>query len=209
MHNFQAALELSKSEYFMWLGGHDYLSENYLLCAVAALENSPKTAMALGQPHAVLNGKQYGQAREALYDFSSESPIERYLNSIAQLSNCTIVHSLFRRRALQRHVMRKTISADHVLISHLLWHGKLHYLEEACYYRRYFEQRNSTQAERISGNKEYLSRHDFYRFYLDDFALLYDGDERMRCYLEHKILNILEQRFGIEGLVLHDGHPLH
>lgn len=209
MPNFQAAFALSQSEYFMWLGGHDYLSGDYLVYAAAELDRSPHTAMVLGQPHAVFNGQRHGLVKEALYDFSSDSQLERYLASVARLGNCTVFHSLFRRQALQRHELRKTISADHVLISHLLWHGKLHFLEEACYYRRYFEQRNSTQSERISGNKDYLSRHDFYRFYLDDFARLYRGDERMLRYLEHKILNELELRFGDQGLLENDGLPLH
>lgn len=209
MRNFEAAYTLSESEYFMWLGGHDYLSDNYLASAIATLQTSPQIAMVMGQPHAVLNGQHYGLVKEALYDFSSNNPLERYLTSIAGLGNCTIVHSLFRRRALQHHALRKTISADHVLISHLLWQGKLHYLEDVCYYRRYFQQRDSTQSERISGNKEYLSRYDFYRFYLDDFARLYEGDERMRRYLEHKILNELEQRFGTRGLLENDGLHLH
>ncbi|GAA3715372.1 hypothetical protein GCM10022421_23670 [Oceanisphaera sediminis] len=209
MPNFQAAFALSQSEYFMWLGGHDYLSDDYLVYAAAELDRSPQTAMVLGQPHAVFNGQRHGLVKEALYDFSSDNRLERYLASIAGLGNCTIFHSLFRRQALQRHVLRKTISADHVTISHLLWHGKLHFLEEACYYRRYFEQRSSTQSERISGNKDYLSRHDFYCFYLDDFSELYCGDSRIKHYLEHKILSLLEQRFGTSGLLEIDGLPLY
>lgn len=209
MHNFQAAFDLSRSTYFMWLGGHDYLSDNYLADAVAVLEQSPQVAMVLGQPHAVLNGQHHGLVKEALYDFSAPNPLERYLASIARLGNCTIVHSLFRRQTLQAHRLRQTISADHVLISHLLWHGQLHYLDDARYYRRFFEQRNSTQSERISGKKTYLSRYDFYRFYLDDFARLYQGDSRMQHYLEGKILSALEGRFGVQGLLEHDGLHLY
>ncbi|MHA6963345.1 O-linked N-acetylglucosamine transferase family protein [Zobellella denitrificans] len=209
MHNFQAAFDLSRSTYFMWLGGHDYLSDNYLADAVAVLEQSPQVAMVLGQPHAVLNGQHHGLVKEALYDFSAPNPLERYLASIARLGNCTIVHSLFRRQALQAHRLRQTISADHVLISHLLWHGQLHYLDDARYYRRFFEQRDTTQSERISGNKNYLSRYDFYRFYLDDFARLYQGDSRIQHYLEGKILSALEGRFGVQGLLEHDGLHLY
>lgn len=204
MPNFQAAFDLSQSEYFMWLGGHDFISKNYLASAVTALEDAPQIAMVLGQPHAVFNGQHHGLMKEALYNFSDSNSLNRYLHSVAQLSNCTIFHSLFRRQALQGHKLRKTISADHVLISHLLWQGQLHYIEGAQYHRRFFEQRSSSQSERISGNKEYLSRHDFFCFYLDDFALLYEGDSRMQRYLEGKMLNILEQRFGVQGLMLDD-----
>ena len=205
MNNFQAAFDLSRSEYFMWLGGHDYLSDNYLTCALAELDCSPHIAMVLGQPYAVLNGQHHGLVKEALYEFSAKSPLDRYLASVTLLGNCTIVHSLFRRNALHGYEMRQTISGDHVLISHLLWHGRLHYLEGVYYYRRYFEQRDTTQSERISGTKDYLSRHDFYRFYLDNFAHLYRGDSRMQRYLENKIVDILVQRFGSQGLLEHDG----
>ncbi|WP_298717808.1 glycosyltransferase [uncultured Oceanisphaera sp.] len=207
--NFKAALNLSRSQYFMWLGGHDFISDDYLGSAVSVLEQHPQVAMVLGQPYAMLNDKCLGLVKEAIYDFSDGNPLVRYLRSVQQLTNCTIVHSLFRRNALDGYEMRQTISADHVLISHLLWHGRIHYLDNARYYRRYFEQRDSTQSERLSGNKSYLSRYEFYRFYLDNFSQLYRGDSRMERFVENKILSLLEQRFGAQGLLENDGLHLH
>src|SRR5690606_8602964 len=125
-----------------------------------------------------------GVVDEAIYDFEIESGLERYLNSVAVLRNCTILHSVFRREALKRFAFRQTISLDHVLISHLLWHGKLKYMEDQKYFRRYFENRKTTSSERISGHRQHLPRSQFYLYYLDDFASLYSGDARVKRYVE-------------------------
>src|SRR5690606_16899729 len=140
---------------------------------------SPDISMVCGQPYAVRGSEIQGIIDEAVYDFSDNSPLTRYLRSIELLNNCTIFHSLFRKNTIETVDWRATISADHVIISHLLWQGRLQYMKREKYYRRYFEERASTQSERISGEKNYLSRFDFYNYYLDNFSLLYSGDERM------------------------------
>src|SRR3546814_14926327 len=60
-----------------------------------------------------------GIVNEAIYDFSDQSPLVRYLQSIELLNNCTVFHSLFRRNAITGFEWRKTVSVDHVLISRL------------------------------------------------------------------------------------------
>src|SRR3546814_14038078 len=94
-----------------------------------------------------------GIVNEAIYDFSDQSPLVRYLQSIELLNNCTVFHSLFRRNAITGFEWRKTVSVDHVLISRLLWQGTLEYIKGENYNRRYFKQRTSTQSERISDRK--------------------------------------------------------
>ncbi|GAA3540182.1 hypothetical protein GCM10022394_19940 [Zobellella aerophila] len=205
LENFKFAFEASRSDYFMWLGGHDFISGRYIETAIKILDKSPQISMVCGQPHAILNSVDRGVMKEAIYDFTDQNPINRYLQSVGMLSNCTVVHSVFRRSALSNFQFRITISGDHVLISHLLWQGQLRYMEKEKYSRRFFEQRSSTQPERISGDQRYLSRHDFYKYYLDDFASLYHEDERMSRYLEGKILELLDRRWGRQGFIFNDG----
>ncbi|NYT61907.1 glycosyltransferase [Alcaligenaceae bacterium] len=195
LENFQYAFDASQSKFFMWLSGHDFVSEYYLETAAKKLEKTPSLSMICGQPYAVLNDKLVGLVKDAVYDFTHENPLIRYLQSVAQVANCTILQSLFRRKDLKRYVFKKTISFDHVLISHLLWHGKLSYMETEKYYRRYFEQRTSTQPERITGDKRPLSRDEFYSYYLDDFSRVYQGKQGEKNQLKGKILEMLKQRF--------------
>jgi glycosyltransferase involved in cell wall biosynthesis len=173
--NFVFVFEHSESEFFMWLGAHDFLSPGYLKAVMNSIQGEPELSMVCGYPYAVLNDRRStSPVRVALYDFGQDDPIQRYIQSVARLGNCTIFHSVFPRKFLQDAEFRSTISADHVLISRLLWFGKLKQLPDVRYYRRYFNTRNETQDERISGESgTKLERRDFYQYYLDDFARLY------------------------------------
>jgi predicted transcriptional regulator len=85
-----------------------------------------------------------------------------------------------------------------VLLSRLLWKGQLAYVEDVRYYRRYFAQRSDTQAERITGKKQTLSRADFVQHYLDDFAKLGKGvlNAAQGAKLKRAIKDMLAERFG-------------
>jgi hypothetical protein len=151
--------------------------------------------MVCGMPIGVLEGSNVGGLlKEAVYDFSDISTEKRYLSSIGSLSNCTILHSVFRRECLQGLEFRKTIGLDHVLISRLLWFGKLHYMKNEKYFRRYFKERGESQAERILGYDALLSEKDFFNYYVEDLKGLYvnHGDE-VSMSLEGMIDNTLQQ----------------
>lgn len=204
--NYKFLLDFTASKYFMWLGGHDCISQDLLTEAVAILDSDSDVSMVSGTPRGIFpDGRRDVITPEAIYDFNEDLALYRYLKSIAILVNCTCYQSLFRKHLLNEFDFRKTISQDHIIISRLLWFGKLKYLQNSFYERRYFEERSTTASERISGNPESLFRYSFYQYYLDDFDLLYQGDERIRRVLHGKIMNILESRFGINGLMPRDG----
>ncbi|ARP81414.1 hypothetical protein CAL12_11785 [Bordetella genomosp. 8] len=197
LKNWKFLFEQSSSEYFMWLGGHDYLSDGYLRKTLNAIAAAPGTAMACGMPHSVMDGRT-GPVPAAVYDFSDESPVVRYMNSVAKVANCTILHSVFRRAALDGFEITGTISWDHVLISRLLWTGKLQYVDDATYYRRYFGQRDTSTEQRMTGQKQALPRADFYDYYLKDFTKLAQPALPAAEFdkLRKEILRILKARFG-------------
>lgn len=197
MNNGQLLFHESDSRYFMWLGGHDKLSSGFLAETCEILDHHPEISMATGLPAAMdENGKHLGIVENAIYDFKQENRLARYFQSVAQLANCTCFHSLFRRDCLNNFEFRPTLSPDHVLISHLLWHGKLHYCNGEQYIRRYFSERTTDYEERITGNKKPLQRIDFLQYYLDDFEQLHVADERIHRYLLDKLINIIDSRFG-------------
>ncbi|VFR55885.1 TPR domain protein, putative component of TonB system [plant metagenome] len=173
-HNFKFVLEQTRSDYFMWLGGHDRLSSNYIREVTQRLDEDARVSMAFGMPYSELEG-DIGFMRAAVYDFSAKAPLKRYLGSVAELANCTIVHSLFRRNHINDLALRQVISGDHVFISHLLWKGHLSYVQEAKYFRRIFKTRSDSASERITGKKIELQRAPFYDFYREDLDALAAG----------------------------------
>lgn len=196
--NFKYVFEIFDSDYFMWLGAHDYLSDNYIEKMKLVLDDSDEISMAIGQPFAVHNSKIIGIVNSAIYEFNQENRLERYFNSVKQLSNCTIFHSMFRKNDVDGRKLRQTISADHVTISRLLWHGKLHFCEKEKYFRRYFSNRTSTPEERITGRKGKLPLVDFFDYYCDDFKDLARGNlpETEIIRASNTLRKILKLRFN-------------
>jgi glycosyltransferase involved in cell wall biosynthesis len=200
--NFIFLLRHTSSEFFMMLGAHDYLSPGYLSCALKEISDNSDLSMVCGYPYGVMESSDKKElVKNALYRFDQETPYARYLESVAKLANCTIVQSVFRRSALNDFELRKTISADHVLISRLLWFGKLKQIEGIRYYRRYFRSRKESQEERIMGKHQQLDREDFYQFYRDDLKKLYklNGEQRRKQptlkELQDIMMRILRKRF--------------
>lgn len=195
LNNFERAFNFTASDYFMWLGGHDYISNHLLSNALEVLKNKADISMVCGQPMAVMNEKVLGHVSAANYSFNDDFAYNRYLKSVAELANCTIFHSVFRRSALEGYDFRHTLSHDHVLISRLLAFGKLYYLKNDFYFRRYFSERETTQEERMLGEIKKMNRTDFYDHYLTDFKKVFSNQPHVLAQAEN-IKKVLIKRFG-------------
>ncbi|NLR34706.1 glycosyltransferase family 2 protein [Aeromonas hydrophila] len=202
--NFEFIFNESNCHYFIWMGAHDHISPGFLQAAVECLDKNNDISIVSGQPLKFVENGDPVLMADAIYNFTVKR-LGRYLQSVRTLDNCTIVYSVFRKSALSGFEFRKTISNDHILLSRLLWMGRLHYLENEFYYRRYFEsERVQTQSERITGSECYLSRNDMILYYLDDLGCLFDGDPRILRYLENEVISALQHRFGIQALSVND-----
>jgi protein O-GlcNAc transferase len=170
--NFWYLFDATDSEYFMWLGGHDQISKGYIQQAVTHMTQSTDTGLFCGAHKGLTDdGNLFDQ--EVEYDFSQDNPVERYLQSIAQLTNCYVFHSLFRRKNLMDYdCTLAPPGADHLIISHLLWSGKLHQSAECFYARRYFSKED--RAAKVAEGKYPHGRNniEFYQAYLQDLKQL-------------------------------------
>ena len=148
-NNFWRLFDDTDSEFFIWLGGHDQISQGYVQLGVAHMMQNSATGLFCGAHKGLTpDGKLFD--KEVKYDFSQDNPVERYLQSIAQLNNCYVFHSIFRRKNLMD--FDRTLAppgADHLMISYLLWSGKLYQSADCFYARRYFskEDRAAKVAE--------------------------------------------------------------
>lgn len=204
LNNFEQVFRNSDSDYFMWLGGHDYISENYIEKAANMLDVDMNLSLVCGMPTMIKSGHQDKLLDTAIYKYS-EKRLGRYLQCVRELYDCTIVHSLFRRPAMDGFTFRATTGPDMVMIARMLWHGQLAYMSGENYFRRYFDTRPGSYEERIVGRPCNLSYYDLLRYYLDDFSLLYNGDVRMKSYLENEIIATFSKKFGIHRLLPNDG----
>lgn len=169
--NFTFCLNASSSEYFMWCGAHDMLSDNFLSTMSAALDDDHEVALAFGARLAIDENSAPIESMRGndryIYRFS-RSRFLRYAQVACALSECTIVYGVFRRRYLDGFIIEPIQSCDKVLLSHLLFFGRLKYEFSATYLRRFFNTRTSTHAERIHGNGSNAGMND--RSLVDYFA---------------------------------------
>ena len=170
--NFWYVFDNADSELFMWLGAHDQISQGYIQRGVTHMTQRLGTGLFCGA-HKGLTADGNLFDRDIKYEFSQGNPVERYLQSIAQLNNCYVLHSLFRNKSLMDY--DRTLAPpgeDHVIISHLLWSGALHQSPECYFARRYFSEED--RAAKAAGGRYPHGQNnvEFYQGYLQDLRQL-------------------------------------
>jgi len=133
MFNFNYVLNKTTTPYFMWLGGHDMLSPEYVQKLVKLLEKNPDAVLAYGaSQHIDASGVQTGKYEYFYHDLlEDESDKVRTLGLIRHLTDCSILHGLFRTKTLL--ISQKETGAfayrglDHVLLGHAALKGKFVY----------------------------------------------------------------------------------
>ena len=195
--NFWHVFDGSDSDYFLWVGAHDQLSEGYVAEAVQCLDMQSDTSMFCGT-HKKITPSNEIKEHPIRYDFSQPNPAERYLRSIAQLTNCYIFHSVFRRHSLDGFVRESAPSLDHVMISRWLWSGRLVQSPRCFYLRRYFSIEDR-QAKTERG--DYVNRQnnvEFFQAYIDDLErVASDLPNGVKEMLIRQAGDLLVKRFGI------------
>lgn len=170
--NFWAVYDACKTEFFMWLGGHDRLTPDLVSATLPLIAEDGTVAMAAGTPFGVRDsGAAVIPVRDAVYDFSDPDPLRRYLDSVRRLNNCTVFHSIFRHAALADLPRLASGPFDHVVISHLLGRGVLRY-SQAGYVRRYFSATRAQDTVKMSGQFYDMG---FFDAYLQDFEIVFAG----------------------------------
>lgn len=204
IRNLEYIVKKIDTEYSMLFSGHDILKSEFISKTIEIIENNSNISLVFSSAIGINENSQmiYNKFMQQTYKFTGNS-LSRYIKSIKELSNCTIVQGIFRSNILDDfQFTHNTTGIDHIFLSHLLWYGELYVVKEILYKRRFFEKRDTTDKERITGRKEEIKNNYkiMYQAYLDDFNSLYKGPEEFRIFLNNKILDILTLRFGISHL---------
>ncbi len=158
--NFLWGLEMCREPYFMWLGGHDLISENYLHELTKALGADSSLSFAysshdfISEGGAVIEEEPSNSAK-----FShSERAQRRFIESIGALVvDSSPLHAVFRSSAIEgvnKYVIHSQFSWDHSILSYASYFGKAVYSNKAVYSRRVFEKRASTNLSRTQGDRK-------------------------------------------------------
>ena len=208
--NWKQPFFASDSKFFMWIGGHDAITENFFSKCLKMHDANPEASLVSGRPLAMNSGSTKLKDLNVSYNFGDPNPLKRYLKSINELGDCTIIHSIFKRSAIDEFTFPLLGSADHILISNMLWHGTLAYCGEAGYLRRYFDNENrKAKAEKgyyLNDQNKVL----FFAEYMKNFTKCSEGlyPEEIAQHIKNLVFNTLCQRFGLPNTLATAFNPL-
>ncbi len=153
--NFELLLRNADGKYFMWLGGHDLISKNYLADAVDLLERNMDLSLVYFNHQFIdENGKDI--ETPVLSDINSTKLNKegRLLKVVTDLQWCTSFHGVFRQEFNNNIPFVKCVGPDHLILFALANHGKIKYIAEIAYFRREFR-KQETDEVRFERYKSY------------------------------------------------------
>ena len=154
--NFEFLLQSANTPFFMWLGAHDLIPNDYVRRLREGLDADTLSVLAYGAArHIDRNGNmvadyEYTQATA----FSADEASTRLMAAIQYLDDCSIIHGLFRTSALKNSWLQlHCLGVDHVLLSRTILHGKFSYSPTTFLVRRdvHLEDSAAAQLARITG----------------------------------------------------------
>lgn len=154
-NNWGLLLNEVESEYFMFLDGHDLISEDYFSAFTHFLERNRSHKLIL-MPDKVrlVHGNDNIQARvdTARYIFSSKSKL-RFWQLLFYLQHCTEIHAFFPYELAKDDLLirTETFHFDHTFLFYALSFMNLEYTESGSYLRRYWPSLDQNHSHFNSG----------------------------------------------------------
>ena len=135
--NFNRTFELSKGQYFKWVGHDDVCIATYLEKCVAALDESPDSVI-LSYPKVTIidkDGDDIGKL--ATLDILLDRPTDRLSLLLQNMPPCTAVFGLIRSDVLRKtRLIGGYFASDNVLLAELSLLGKFKEVGEYLFHRR-------------------------------------------------------------------------
>ena len=155
--NFQKSLNYANGKYFMFAGGHDKWSLNYISTNLIKLKNSPNSVLSYGATEWIDEEGLALNTQSAAYDTRGLDPVTRYLLSIWG-GTWSPVYGLIRVESLRKvRLNTPTIGSDIIMLSELSLIGSFIYTENCCWFRR-MTRPHETKSERIERYNSSLFR---------------------------------------------------
>jgi glycosyltransferase involved in cell wall biosynthesis len=154
--NFKFLLDRATTSEFMWLGAHDRLPPDYVSKLHPALNIGPDVVLAYSPTRHIDGADQTVSCYEYAFNdvLCSSAATLRLLALIRFLTDCSMIHGIFRTAALREAwIADRFIGVDHVLLSTTALLGRFVYVPDAQYYRRdvHLTDTKAAQLVRIVG----------------------------------------------------------
>jgi glycosyltransferase involved in cell wall biosynthesis len=193
--NFKASLDMADTEYFVWLGGHDVFTSDYIQMAVNVL--SERKDIVMVYPKAIMIDefdKAIGHADSDIDTLDCVN-IRKRLYKVAQnLVYCTSIHGVFRTETLRKAPIKQVIGGDHLILFSAACSGQIKMLPLTGILRR--QHREETLEEK----KERWQKAGLYAEVPGVSPYIQLAIEHMRLVLALQSVTIIEKAKLIRGI---------
>lgn len=135
VHNSNEVFRSAQGKYFRWASYDDYTTLDHLEKCVDALESCPKAVASFS--HTVwIEGDEQSERSENLH-VTSDDPVARFANCLAEMSKCNLPYGLIRTKTLRAtRLFGDYIGSDIDLMLELSLYGTFVEIPEPLFFRR-------------------------------------------------------------------------
>ena len=153
IENFYQVFREANGEYFMFAGGHDLWSHNFMSNCLKALQDSPKTVLSFSSTVWIDEYNNKINKESSFYDTRGCDPVTRFLYVLWGPMNP--IYGLIRMDALNKvRINIQILGADLIILSELSFLGQFAYIPDAIWHRRMIngEEPRKQKIERYKRN---------------------------------------------------------
>jgi len=151
LKNFQYLLINASTKYFMWLGGHDIIPEDYAYNLINQILLNRDSVMSFGSVNNIDNNENIVDFYQ--YNFNEElisfDYFERVYSLIKNLEDCTLIQGVFLTDVLIKSFFDKPcLGVDHIILAKAISFGKFVYDINTQYKRREVREEDLLEANK-------------------------------------------------------------
>ena len=135
IENSNKAVKLSNGEFFMWVGAHDILSDNYIQNCLQIMQSDSSAVVAYPRTIWIDENGNELNIKSGFIDTRGDWVISRF--NLTLWTNQHAMYGLIRSDALKKtRLMKQMIASDAILLLELSLLGSFAHVPEAIWYRR-------------------------------------------------------------------------
>jgi glycosyltransferase involved in cell wall biosynthesis len=150
--NYNLGYEYARGEFFKWCAHDDYISENYVEAAVAALDRDREAIMAYGRSEMIDAMGRPAEAESAVLEgLDNPDAAWRFLKVVRTGGSCSAIFGVFRRASLALSLLhRPYYSSDRALLAEMALLGRFILVPGIVFYNRAHPNRSMSLTDRVA-----------------------------------------------------------
>jgi glycosyltransferase involved in cell wall biosynthesis len=153
--NYNLGYKYARGEYFKWCAHDDYISEDYVRLAVAALDADREAIMAYGRSEMIDSLGHPAPSESAIFEgLENPDAARRFLKVIRTGGSCSAIFGVFRRASLALSLLHQPYySSDRALLAEMALLGRFILVPGIIFYNRAHPNRSMSLTDRVERMK--------------------------------------------------------